>query len=273
MECGLPTNMNDPRMEYALELAYRIDVEIDENDCGFLGTWINIFLSRLRQNVIDPPFTWEAFCDNTDIIGTIKGYGMDVEKFWFVLLFIYDMTIDHTTNVADRSKNYYELLIETRDYIDEHPNAYIYISDDRELRKKNRLEISTPWMLYTIRKRLDEEIKRIEKDEFLKLGVFPYMEKGYDIQLPPTLQMYYMTQKFKTLFEVLNLPEKRARYTRYTRDATDPVSYNKLLLISRLLYFCKFTKNTAFVVDDSSIKGIIQQYKGYRRCYTSKIYV
>ena len=128
-------------------------------------------------------------------------------------------------------------------------------------------------MLYTIRKRLDEEIKRIEKDEFLKLGVFPYMEKGYDIQLPPTLQMYYMTQKFKTLFEVLNLPEKRARYTRYTRDATDPVSYNKLLLISRLLYFCKFTKNTAFVVDDSSIKGIIQQYKGYRRCYTSKIYV
>ena len=36
------------------------------------------------------------------------------------------------------------------------------------------------------------------------------MEKGYDIQLPPTLQMYYMTQKFKTLFEVLNLPEKRA---------------------------------------------------------------
>ena len=36
-------------------------------------------------------------------------------------------------------------------------------------------------MLYTIRKRLDEEIKRIEKDEFLKLGVFPYMEKGYDI--------------------------------------------------------------------------------------------
>ena len=94
--------MNDPRMEYALELAYRIDVEIDENDCGFLGTWINIFLSRLRQNVIDPPFTWEAFCDNTDIIGTIKGYGMDVEKFWFVLLFIYDMTIDHTTNVADR---------------------------------------------------------------------------------------------------------------------------------------------------------------------------
>ena len=193
MECGLPTNMNDPRMEYALELAYRIDVEIDENDCGFLGTWINIFLSRLRQNVIDPPFTWEAFCDNTDIIGTIKGYGMDVEKFWFVLLFIYDMTIDHTTNVTDRSKNYYELLIETRDYIDEHPNAYIYISDDRELRKKNRLEISTPWMLYTIRKRLDEEIKRIEKDEFLKLGVFPYMEKGYDIQLPPTLQMYYMT--------------------------------------------------------------------------------
>lgn len=61
--------------------------------------------------------------------------------------------------MADRSKNYYELLIETRDYIDEHPNAYIYISDDRELRKKNRLEISTPWMLYTIRKRLDEETR------------------------------------------------------------------------------------------------------------------
>lgn len=54
MECGLPTNMNDPRMEYALELAYRIDVEIDENGCGFLGTLDKHLLSRLRQNVIDP---------------------------------------------------------------------------------------------------------------------------------------------------------------------------------------------------------------------------
>ena len=262
-------NAYDERFEYVMKLAIAINPEYDENGNLSYGMWPFFFFNRLTQGAVKPPFRWEAFTDNLDIIGTQEGYGLDPEKFWFVLLFIYDLTIAHTINVADYSRSNYEMLTEIRDYIDTHPQTRIYLSDDEKVSKKRRLEITHPWVIYKIYTLLNAEIAQLEQDENMQDSTFISFEKGYDLQLPPTLQMYYMTQQLKKLFLVLHLPEKRAKYT---RQATDVVSYNKMLLISRLLYFCKFTDNESFTVDDTSLKGIIKQCKGYRFKFFNKIY-
>ena len=74
-----------------------------------------------------------------------------------------------------------------------------------------------------------------------------------------------MYKQLDTLFNVLQLPEKRAK-----RGET--VSYSKLLLISRLIYFCRLTRNEAFAVDSSSLKGIVKEYGDYTFPLTSKVY-
>lgn len=63
-----------------------------------------------------------------------------------------------------------------------------------------------------------------------------------------------------------NLPEKTGR------NGAKTVSYSKLLLISRLIYFCRLTRNEAFAVDSSSLKGIIKEYGDYTFPLTSKVY-
>ncbi len=43
------------------------------------------------------PFTKEMFLQETDIIATIKGFGLDVNKFWWAVLFVYDWSIEKFT--------------------------------------------------------------------------------------------------------------------------------------------------------------------------------
>ena len=64
---------------------------------------------------------------------------------------------------------------------------------------------------------------------------------------------------FKDLFASLRLPSKvKTRADSSQRE----VSYNKLLLISRLLYLMRLASNENFKYSDESLKGILKSYKG-----------
>ncbi len=43
------------------------------------------------------PFTTEMFLQKTDIIATIKGFGLDVNRFWWAAPFAYDWSIEKFT--------------------------------------------------------------------------------------------------------------------------------------------------------------------------------
>ena len=51
------------------------------------------FWYRYCTGAIDYPFTKERFLKNDDIIATLEGFGLDVEKFWLAVVFIFDWTI------------------------------------------------------------------------------------------------------------------------------------------------------------------------------------
>ena len=44
------------------------------------------FSQPIENGKIDPPFKYEAFLDNEDIIATLEGYELDVEKFLVCLV-------------------------------------------------------------------------------------------------------------------------------------------------------------------------------------------
>ena len=128
----IPQNWNDEAMEYVNKLTDKINVGWDGEDYC-LSDWNLRFLSRMNREVIKPPFTYQAFLDNKDIIATLEGYELDVKKFWFALLYIYDITMDFGINAADASKTDYDILVEIEDYLENHPHAVLYLSDDKVL--------------------------------------------------------------------------------------------------------------------------------------------
>lgn len=248
----IPRNWSDEAMEYVNRLTDKINVGWDgEGYCS--SEWNLRFLSRMNKDSIDPPFKYDAFLDNEDIIATLEGYELDVEKFWFVLLFIYDITCDFGINAADASKTDYDILVEINDYLQNHPQAVLYLSDDKELRKSERYETNSPLILGTIRRFVKQELDKYKASPQLKVWTHDILCRNYTESLGAAQQQVLMYKLFKVLFDALALPDLRAK-------RGDTVSYSKMLLISRIIYFCRLTANESFMVESSSLKGVLKQY-------------
>lgn len=247
----IPQNCMDEEMMYVLKLNDRfcvVDGEFYDNG------WIVNFHNRLKNGKIKPPFTYEAFLDNRDIIATLEGYGLDVEKFWFVLLYIYDITMDFGINAADASKMDYDILMKIDDYLEKHPKAVLYLSDDKELRKSERYQTDSPLILVNLRWFVKQELDKYEKQhQSTKIWTMDYLQRNHTASLAASQQEVLMYKLFKMLFGILHLPDLKAK-------KGEAVSYNKMLLISRIIYFCRITDNESFAVDSSSLKGVLKQY-------------
>ena len=246
----IPEHSSDEVMEYVIKLNDRFSCIDDEY---YDNGWDLHFLNRLKNGKIDPPFKYEAFLDNEDIIATLEGYELDVEKFWFALLFIYDITKDFGINAADASKTDYDILVEINDYLQNHPQAVLYLSDDKELRKSERYETNSPLILENLRHFVKWELDKYEETPQLKVWTDGILQDSYTESLGAAQQQVLMYKLFKVLFDVLGLPDLRAK-------KGETVSYSKMLLISRIIYFCRLTDNESFTVDSSSLKGVLKQY-------------
>lgn len=245
-----PQNWNDEAMEYVNRLTDKINVGWDGEDYC-LSDWNLRFLSRMNREVIKPPFTYQAFLDNKNIIATLEGYELDVEKFWFALLYIYDITMDFGINAADASKTDYDILVEIEDYLENHPQAVLYLSDDKELRKSERYETNSPVILVNLRRFVKQELEKYEEPPQLKVWTEDILQRNYTESLCSAQQQVLMYELFKVLFDLLALPDLRAR-------KGEAVSYSKMLLISRIIYFCRLTSNESFTFDSSSLKGVLK---------------
>ena len=60
--------------------------------------------------------------------------------------------------------------------------------------------------------------------------------------------------------------------TKPRKDRNSTVSYNIMLLISRIIYLYRFTKNENFLVSDEPLKGIMKSYKGRVPATISSVY-
>ena len=244
----------DEAMEYVVQLAVNINVTWRDDDTVEPSHWDELFLNRKNAGLIKPPFTYEAFEDNKDIIATLNGYNLDIEKFWYVLLFVYDVVMDFSINAADNSKSDYDVLVEINNYLENHQQAVLYLSDDKELRKSECYETNSPLILLELRQFVSDELAKYkEPPGLIKTSRDDPLHRNYTESYNPSQQMTLMYRLFNVLFKVLDMPNLKAK-------KGDLVSYSKLLLISRIIYFCKLTTSESFLVDSSSLKGILKQY-------------
>lgn len=248
----IPTNWDDKALKYVVNLAHRLNSRGNE-DYTYQTEWICCFLQRLQDNKINPPFTYDDYCSNNDIIATIEGYGLNIEQFWFALLFIFDITMDFSSHAADISKADYEVLTEINDYLQQHPQAWLYLSDDKALLKKNRYETNAPIIMENLRRYVKQEVAKYKEPPQEKWSQLGALQDNYTAGLNSSLQQVLMYKLYHVLFITLNLPDLRAA-------AGGTVSYSKTLLVSRIIYFCRLTRNESFLSGDSSLRGILKQY-------------
>lgn len=82
---------NENRLtEYVWKMAMHLMSYIDEDTGCISSDCVKIFKKRYNERAIKMPLSYNEYLNNHDIQHTITDLGYEVEKFWFVLLFIYD---------------------------------------------------------------------------------------------------------------------------------------------------------------------------------------
>lgn len=227
----------------------------------------NSFVSEFESGKFTFPFTYQAYLHNEDIINTIEGFGLDVEQFWYAILAVYWLNQIRCVNVIKPEGSMGVQMQNLSEYMQDIDSFTITAQG------KKKLVINDMGVIRSIRKFLDD--KFAENEFGLNDGYsINFRSQGNHLE-SSSVQMWFSAQRYLKLFENLELPTIRARdsevqynekhgYRTAVSGGIKSVSYNKMLLISRLMYFSKLTKNENFLFFDDSLKGIMKQYKNFK---------
>ncbi|MDL2319730.1 hypothetical protein LJC45_01180 [Alistipes sp. OttesenSCG-928-B03] len=229
-----------------------------------LSQALSTFLSECENGKATFPFTFEAYLKNKDIIDTIKAYELDVEQFWYATLFIYWLTQIRCVNVDKRAGSIGEQMRKLSDYLQDTDSFAITTEG------KKKLVINDVGVIREIREFLNKQL--IENPLAISEAYSINLNSSGGHLESASVQMWFAATRYQKLFESLGLPTMRAvdsevkykdeeGYRVAVSGGNKIVSYNKMLLISRLMYFMRFTRNDKFLASDDSLGGIIRQYK------------
>lgn len=231
-----------------------------------LSDAIHLFINKYEDGQATFPFTYEAFLKNEDIIDTIEGFGLNVEQFWYAILFVYWLTQVKCVNVFKPKGRTCEQMRELKDYLQGVGRFTIVVDGKKKLLINDGALIDD---IYDLLSRKISEYPEHHTSSSRNGFASDYLHSS-------SIQMWFSTTRYLKLFENLELPTIRAigsevkykdKWTKQdnpTSGGNKTVSYNKMLLISRLMYFTRLTRNENFLSSDESLKGIIKQYKDFR---------
>ena len=210
---------------------------------------LGAFVEDCKKGKVKFPFTYEAYLQSEDIINTIKAFGLNVEQFWYAIIFIYWLTEIRCVNVIKLYKTVGEQIKELSNYLRD-VDSFTIISEG-----KKKLTINDVITIGEICNFLDEKLVKNEE-----IG----MNNGYSFKLNSerkelmslSVQMWFSATRYSQLFENLGLAPKQ-------KSNNESVSLNKMLFISRLMFFTRLTDNKNFLYSDESLKSIVKQYKNY----------
>ena len=270
--------MNYDSSEYELlhiitmDVKPEFDIEEDGSYFYYLSDAHRVFLNR--KDKIKFPFTYKDYIRNEDIIDTLKGYEIDIEKFWLAILFIYDITQEKCVNVLSLGETAKVQIENLKKFLSGITSFTITANS------KKKLVINEPLLI----NQLKSHLEMLLDDESYNLEVtsIPIMQPSNYLH-STSVQMWYAANRFIELFKSLKLPTKRSKnvskehkeiYSEQVKRRTNikTVYFNKMLLISQLMYLMKFTKNKSFLLDENALKGILKQYKNYKLNTFSKVY-
>lgn len=221
------------------------------------------FEYRYCTGKIKMPFAKSDYLANDDIIATVMGLGLDVEKFWFALVFIYDY-------VETSFKNYSLVKPASLDKAVQNLFKELgedFADDDIEITlKKNRKKVEVlPVIKRGILDWLRETYERECKGR--KIQYYGIDTGNFDETYPSTsFRIYRTVEMYRDMLNAL-LGDNRPK------QPDKSVSLNRLLLISRICYLYEFTRNDSYLYGDEAIKGIIKSCKRRTPATYSAVYL
>ncbi len=245
---------------------------------------ISTFKRRYNERLIKTPLTYEDYKNNIEIKPAISALQLDVDKFWFAILFIWDYVNGECWQAFERVDSpAYEInrLLQTIAQYEVSPNAnpltdHIAFKEELSLSLQvNGKSIHTietanaiKFILSCCQEHLDDLRPKNEFDtEHLNdnIEMVSYYPTKKQTTASATKRICLFAQKFQLFFDTLS--PSFSNYRKGERNA-----YNVTFLISQLVYLTGISDNEDFLVSKTTLKGYLSKNKNMNWDVHNNIY-
>ena len=199
--------------------------------------------------------------------------GVDIDKFWFLLLFIFDYTCGTCLDGMKATGIGIEQLIKFAKAIaDNHKEINQFgvsfkkpITISVKVEGKHQIVIDNANAIGYLATTIINNLKEIEEHPWMQSQQVSITTNAEEKE---SVQIWLFYKMFNDFFNLS--PYNKLFNVRQKKGST--ISLSKTLLISRLIYFTKLSMNKNFSEDEFTLKGYIKQYKDKRIDTANSIY-
>lgn len=228
------------------------DIERARNmPLGFTLT-LEVFVERYNNNAIIKHFTYEQYIKHSEIQNLIKYFNLDVDKFWLLLLFIYDYC----------STRFYQgrtLKLTAIEQLEQLINLIGVTNDEMTISFKAgqlKAKIDSPDAIKFMADAIIEYAKNIDSNTYKYLNKPSVEEHSICIKESPFCAFF--GKMF--LHFLSSQPQVRAK-----RRAGANHSLKEMELVSLLIYFTELSDNPNwYCPEEKYLKVILKQYNNYK---------
>lgn len=194
------------------------------------------------QTVLDTSFK-DKFLNSREVLNTIKAFNLDLDKFWYLLLFVNDLVEDCCTNAFGHGQSEFEKvnemakkILESTEVISKRNGRKHYETNDEYT--LSILKASVKFFIKTYNEIIENSKNREELNVRLKeLGIDRTINNDFPIKFEETitLEKSHKTRLFAEFFQYI-LKDLKADKKLMGIRTTSEDSTDKLLFISRLTY-------------------------------------
>jgi len=220
----------------------------------------DIFKHRYNTRKINNYFKYEDYKKNDEIQDTLSALEIDSEKFWYLLLLLYDFSCGacfEGVHFTDTPKEKLTKLIDAVNGNIKNTDRTGEVTFNKEtklildIKGQHNVVIDDPYTIAYLMNICSNDINN-NNDFHLRITTFSVGKEESN-----SVHIWYFSSLFIEFFKMN--PHIKSR-----RKKNSDVSLSKMLLISRLVYFTKLSINDSFRTDEQTLKGFIKQYKDYK---------
>lgn len=234
-----------------------------------------IFKHRYNQQKLNGNFRYEEYMktsitNDETIQDIIRALGIDTDKFWYLLLFVYDYVIGSTQNTTTFKGSPIEEIEKLIEYVEINELSFDSLRGIKHSKPivltikkegKQKITITNPNTISLIASLCKETLPTLPIN-----SLFNNVEVDKaDASKSTSVKIWLFTAMIRYFFE---------HYPQFTnkRKSGNATTKSTLKLISKLIYFVKLTDNEDYNYDDDNLKAILKQYRNYEINTVNRIY-
>ena len=216
---------------------------------------LTIFVERYNQRAFPNFLDYDSYANNQTIQELISYLGINKDKFWFTLLFIYDYSLNQCLNGNKMKESVEEQVTNLLAKVDEYTES----SKERPFtltfstgKKKTDVVIDNDLALDFITEAIKDKLKTFPLADYYDTCHHEMSDEI--VEVPNSVYITYFANMFLTVFDLIpEVTSKRKKGAKHSQKEKD--------LVCQLIYFCHLSREKSWLeVENENLKGYLRQY-------------